>query len=371
MKIEFEDFFKEFTKDIKSNFIEYFFILTNKYDIEIDENITNSIAMDFLENFSKNSQEVEVIRNLKLLKLLKNHTIINQILNKIIFYIYEKFIVFMKRKSINSLDLFDNLTQHLKKFYNLIENSMEEDIKNYSTKIGFGFQNQIYSNNNILDIFQKMQKDGKKVQFMNLYQGILISYEGKIIEIDDESVVFEIENELQEIAMKLEGKAYMVKNDYLNRYVKADISYSNFSNKTIVLNNFVYLLNLPAIQREFTRIYPDIFVQVTLENEKNTQLKGNLYDLSEGGLGFISKDSEGFFRGANVNIEFQLKLADEEYKICVTGEILNMIEYMNSYRYCLKIFPDTKNLQMIQSYIKSREREIIEELKEELNNYIF
>ncbi|NOX14956.1 MAG: PilZ domain-containing protein [Epsilonproteobacteria bacterium] len=371
MEMDFKEFFKEFINDTESDYIEYFFILCDKYDIAIDKNVARSIAKNFLENLSKDKLEIGTIRSLKLLKLLKNSRKINLLLNKITLYIYEKFIEFMKKQDEISLDFFEQLTQHLKNFYNLIENSIYEETQNYSTKIGFGFQNQVYFNNNILDIFQKMKKDSKNIQFMNLYQGILISYEGKILEIDDESVVFKIENELQEIAMKLEGKAYMIKNDYLNRYVKADISYSNFSNKTIVLNNFVYLLNLPAIQREFSRVYPDIFVQVTLENEKNTQLKGNLYDLSMGGLGFISKDNEGFFVGAHVDMKFKLNLAGKEYNISTAGEILNMIEYMNSYRYCLKIFPDTKNLQKIQMYIKLREREIIEELKEELNNYIF
>ncbi len=371
MEIKFEDFFREFLDELEPSYIEYFFIISAKCDIDMDENIAKNIATNFLENLSKDRFETKAITSLKLLELQRKSTKVDFLLNKSTLYIYEKFIEFMKKKDENSLTLIEKLTQHLKNFYNLVENNIDENIENYSSKVGFGYQNQVYSSNNILKIFQKMKENGKNIRFMNLYQGIPISYEGKIVEIDDESVVFEIENELQEIAMKLEGKAYMIKNEYLNRYIKADISYSNFSNKTIVLNNFVYLLNLPAIQREFTRIYPDVFVQVTLESEKNIELKGNLYDLSMGGLGFISKDNEGFFMGAYVDIKFKLTLLDKEYDVSTNGEILNMIEYMNSYRYCLKIFPDTKNLQEIQRYIKSRELEIIDELKEELNNYIF
>ncbi len=371
MKVEFRNFFRNFLVNIEDSYVDYFFIIGNKYDMDINEETAREIATNFLSVLAKDKYEINTFKNLKFLdlKVEKNSKDIDFLINKSTLYLYEKYIEFMKKEGKTSLELIEKMTRYLRDFYSMFESSINDDLENLDLKIGFESQNHIYSNN-ILAIFQKIKDNGAKVQFMNLYQGIPISYKGKIVKIDDESVVFEMENELQEVAMKLEGKAYIIKNDHLNRYVKADISYSNFSTKTVVLNNFVYLLNLPAIQREFIRIYPNVFVQVTLESEKHRELSGNLYDLSSGGLGFISTSNDGFCIGARVDIKFKIALFGKEYEVSTKGEILNIIEYMSSFRYCLRIYPDSQNLQVIQKYIKLRELETIEELREELNSYI-
>jgi len=145
----------------------------------------------------------------------------------------------------------------------------------------------------------------------------------------------------------------MIKDKYLDRYIKADIYHINFLDKTVILNNFVYLLNLPATQRKYIRIYPSIFVQVALQDRKEYKLKGNLYDLSMEGLGIISKDNEGFYAGVPVDIEFKLILQDNEFEIQTKGQILNIIEYMGSYRYCLKITPN-KEKYLVKGYVTFR-----------------
>jgi len=53
----------------------------------------------------------------------------------------------------------------------------------------------------------------------------------------------------------------LCKNEYFSKHLKADIVYSNFQNGTVVLTNFIYLLNMPALQREFIRVHPDIIAK--------------------------------------------------------------------------------------------------------------
>ncbi|MFK5882277.1 MAG: hypothetical protein QM482_08670 [Sulfurospirillum sp.] len=206
---------------------------------------------------------------------------------------------------------------------------------------------------------------------MNLYQGYPVRGSGKIIDIDDEDVVFKLDSELQEIAMKLEGKAYIVKDKYFHRHVKADIVYSNFSNSTIVLNNFIYLLNLPAVQRKFPRIYPKILIHAKLVGRNDLQAVGNLYDLSQNGIDMISEENLGFYNGTKINIEFDVTYDKKKHSVKTIGEIVDIMQYMKSCRYCLKIFPDLKNIKIIKRYIGKREEEIKQELRDELSYYVF
>ena len=218
-----------------------------------------------------------------------------------------------------------------------------------------------------------MKNEGKRVQFLNLYQGVPISCEGDIISIDGESVTFQTER-LQEIAMKLDGQAFIIKNDYFTKHIKADIVYSNFMTNTVTLNNFIYLLNMPALQREFIRVHPDIVAKVFLHQFGNLQTSGRLYDLSMNGLGVVSNDNNGIFVGAKVLVEFELNSAsvatEGDRRIEVQGEVINVIEYKDSYRYCMRIFPNREMSQKILHYITQREHEILEDLKNELKEYI-
>ncbi len=277
----------------------------------------------------------------------------------------------MQRENYCNLGYLERLIQVFSRFSHRFENYIIIKLEDSNGIIGFGDNNYIYSRNNILDIFKNIKKDGKSIEFMNLYQGYPIRGRGKIIDIDDEDVVFELENELQEIAMKLEGKAYIVKDKHFHRHIKADIVYSNFSNNTIVLNNFIYLLNLPAIQRKYPRIYPKILIHAKLLGRDDMQVVGNLYDLSKTGIGMISENNLGFYNGAKINIEFNLTYDDEKHLVKTTGEIVDIMQYMKSYRYCLKISPDTINAEIIDKYIKKREDEIKQELRNELSCYVF
>lgn len=104
------------------------------------------------------------------------------------------------------------------------------------------------ANNVIIEGFQTLKETSGKVQFYNLYQGIPISCHAEIISVQDDSATFKLDL-LQEIAMKLDGQAFILKNDVFTKHIKADIVYSNFLTKTVMLENFTYLLNMPALER--------------------------------------------------------------------------------------------------------------------------
>jgi len=92
------------------------------------------------------------------------------------------------------------------------------------------------------------------------------------------------------------------------------------------------------------------------------------------GLGVVSSENNGIFVGAKVLVGFELNSASvstqSDRKIEVQGEVMNVIEYKDSYRYCMRIFPDQEMSGKIFQYISKREDEILEELNNELNEYV-
>ena len=370
MEEEFRDNFDDFIAGFKEEFIEFFSSQCSNYDYALTTEDTRSIALDILDNLFTNKIDFGRISEENILQMKVDGVRMGFLLNKSLLYILENYTFFLQKRDDSNLLFAEKLITYFRKFSQLFENYISYNVDSNNKTINFGDNNYIYSSNNILDIFKKIKKENKNIEFMNLYQGYPIVNEGKIIDIDGEEVVFEIKNELQEIAMKLEGKAYIVKNEFFNRHIKGDILYSNYSNNTIILNNFTYLLNLPATQRKYPRIYPRILIIVKLLGNDLAPVVGNLYDLSQNGMGLISEDNRGYYNGARVSIEFQLTSLGNKYTIKTAGEIVDIMQYMNSYRYCLKIFPDSENLTKIIKYIEVRKKEILDELRNEFGGCI-
>ncbi len=370
MEEKFRDNFADFITDFKEKFIEFFSSQCSNYDYALNKEDTRSIAIDILDNLFADKLDFNHISDENIFQMKIDGVFMGFLLNKSLLNILENYTFFLQKRDDSSLLFVEKLTTHFRKFSRLFENYVSYNVDNNNKTINFGDNNYIYSSNNILDIFKNIKNENKSIEFMNLYQGYPIINEGKIIDIDDEEVVFEVKNELQEIAMKLEGKAYIVKNEFFNRHIKGDILYSNYTNNTIVLNNFTYLLNLPAAQRKYPRIYPKILIIVKLLGDEQTPVIGNLYDLSRNGMGLISEDNRGYYNGARVSIEFQLTYLGNKYTIKTAGEIVDIMQYMNSFRYCLKIFPDSENLTKIIKYIEVRKKEILDELRREFGDYI-
>ena len=365
---KFRDNFNGFIAELKEKFIEFFSSQCRNYGYDLTKEDARSVAIDILDNLFVSEIDFNHKTEENILQMKIDGVFMGFLINKSLLYILENYTLFAQ-KSDNSSSLFmKKLIAHLRRFSQLFEDYITYNVDNSNKTINLGDNNYIYSKNNILDIFKNIKY--KNIEFINFYQGYPIVHEGKIIDIDGEKVVFEVKNKLQEIAMKLEGKAYIIKNEFFNRYIKGDILYSNYSNNTIILNNFTYLLNLPAIQRKFPRIYPKILIIVKLLGDEQTSISGNLYDLSQNGMAFISEKNRGYYNGERVSIEFQLTSLDNKYTIKTAGEIVDIMKYMNSFRYCLEIFPDSENLTKIIKYIEVRKKEILDELRSEFGGSI-
>jgi len=361
-----------FLKEFELPFVEYLICLCVSYAKAVSKEASKEIALNIYHGLFKCDYDIGELREDLFVRMRQDGVMIGFLINRSMFYLIENYISFARREDIEpQVELLIHCISH---FINVIESDVTPKVCNSTAVFDVSFSNDVMftPTNNIIETFNTMKEDNQSVTFLNLYKGVPISSEASIVEIEGESVIFRIDK-LQEIAMKLDGQAFIVKNDYFNKHIKADILYSDFQNNTVVLKNFIYLFNMPALQREFIRVHPDIIANVYLHQFGNMETKGRLYDLSMNGLGVVSSENNGIFVGAKVLVAFELNSASlpasGDRKIEVQGEVINVIEYKDSFRYCMRIVPDRLMSEKILHYITKREREILEDLNHELKEY--
>lgn len=361
---EYQDFFDSF----ENSFIDYFASLAlayyKVYSREQIRFIAHNIYKEVLDMNANVSADEEELFN----QMRKDGVMIGFFISRAMLYLLEHFIAHIRQLEIYSHKSIEQMVIHITHFIKNFEMHVCDKYAVQPIHLNFDSQSNFIVGNNIVDILKRLKNEGKSVQFFNLYKGVPISHEAEIVDIDGEEVVFQT-NSIQEIAMKIDDNAYILKNDIFGKHIKADIVYNNFSNNTVVLNNFTYLLNMPASQREFIRVHPDISAIVKMSEDNQNLTQGKLFDLSINGLGVVSEDNNGLFAGAKIEIEFELLIGKKKEKIQSIGEILNIIEYKDSYRYCIKIFPTPEEENSIVRYVNLREKEIIKNLEDILSDY--
>lgn len=362
-----------FLKEFHEKFVDYFVCLCASYEGVIEKEEAREIATRLYEELFKSEDDISALREDIYGLMRQDRVMIGFLVTRTLFYLIENYTLFTNEKGLDSH--VEQLIACVSHFIHLLESDVTAKASSFTTAFDVSFSDDITftPTNNILEAFYKMKEDNQKVIFLNLYKGVPISSEGTITQIEGEQVTFYVD-QLQEIAMKMDGQGFIVKNDYFSKHLKADIVCSNFQTNTVVLSNFIYLLNMPALQREFIRVHPDIVAKVFLRQASNLQTSGRLYDLSMNGLGVVSDENNGIFIGAKVLIEFELNSPsvpmEGDRKIEIQGEVINIIEYQGSYRYCMRIHPDRIMSEKILRYITQREHEILADLQNELREYV-
>ncbi len=246
----------------------------------------------------------------------------------------------------------------------------KETINVLKTPISFGESSGFFVHNHIVSLFSKIKEDNEKVVFLNLYMGVPIKYEASIIRIENDEVTFRT-SPLQEIAMINDNQAYIMENGILSRPVKAEVVYCDIPKNEVTLKNFTYMFNMPASMRDSARVHPRSATPVILvDMDRKKSVEGIMFDISTGGLGVLSKTNDGLKIGSLVHVFFDLK---DEVTVSVEtdAKIVDIIEYDDAHRFCMRFMPRDSNMhEAIIKYVRKREVEAIEELKNQLEEYM-
>ncbi|MBC2882348.1 PilZ domain-containing protein [Campylobacter sp. Marseille-Q3452] len=224
-----------------------------------------------------------------------------------------------------------------------------------------------------ISVFSRALKDNHQIHFLNLYNGVKVECQGSVIAVEDETVVCKVTLE-QILAMKEEKNAYIVCDEYFIENLRADIAGFDLSNLTVTLRDFIYMHNLHANLRKYQRVYPNRYTKVSLA-QNGSAVQGNLYDISEGGLGVVSADDGEFRDGEQVNAKFELGLSDCENGSCekvdvdIDLKLVTALKYKGAMRYCCQVMNKQSAHQNIVKFTDKRVKETLEELKEQLKTY--
>lgn len=238
--------------------------------------------------------------------------------------------------------------------------------------------NNIYNDSSFMredavNVFAKVLKDNRRVHFLNLYNGVKVECMGEVEHVEDKTVVCKVTLE-QILAMKEEQNAYVVRDEYFSENLRADIIGFDLANLTVTLQNFTYMKNLHANLRKYQRVYPDRYTKVIL-TQNGSEIQGNLYDISRGGLGVVSLDDGGFKEGELINAKFELCILDEasgsnkNIKIDTDLKLVAALKYKGAMRYCCQLADKDGAGEDIAKFTKKRVIETLEELNEQLKTY--
>lgn len=221
----------------------------------------------------------------------------------------------------------------------------------------------------VVDVFEKIFKRGHKVHFLNLYNGVKVECFGSVESIENDSVVCKVDL-MQILAMKDERNAFVVKDEYFPQNLKADIVGFDIQNLTVTLKNFIYMHNLHANLRKFQRVHPNKFTKVILKGERH-EILGNLYDISEGGIGIVSTECGAFGNGNMVTAIFELENLATKEKIFIEIKLKLIAElaYRGAVRYCCQIVDEQPIQKVVTSFANQRVKETLSELEAQINLY--
>ena len=208
-------------------------------------------------------------------------------------------------------------------------------------------------------------KVGKRFPLLNYYKEIPVSYDAKLLNVENEMAEFEV-HEYQAKVIHMQKKALMFAQppNGLPEDVCGEAFYVNSAKKRVILCNFGYA-RIRSNKRRFVRVRLDRGVQADLISEVDV-LKGNVIDISIGGAAITFMDSEQLVPGCEHNLFIKLPegASGEITEVGMTATVVSIVGDGAPYTCIFEFHPEKHSQQQIAYYINKRQVEIIKELKE-------
>ena len=210
-----------------------------------------------------------------------------------------------------------------------------------------------------------MKKAKVRPELLNLYDGLNIKYEAEILEVKEDSVVFRVDM-MQILAMKQDGKGFILPNSFFSKPLCADIINYNITDKSVTFSNFSLNTTMYAYKRKFQRILPNRFTKTIIKG-KQDKIEGSLYDVSEGGISVLSSQSANFKDNEELEVNFDLLMSEKMVKrVSLRLKLVTEITYKGYIRYCMKLIDDDET---IKDFTQKRIKETLDELRSRINLY--
>lgn len=215
----------------------------------------------------------------------------------------------------------------------------------------------------IIQFLKKMV--GKKFSFLNYYKEIPVSYDAKLLSVENDMAEFEI-HEYQAKVISIERKAliYAHEESPFKEDILGEAFYINALKKKAILCNFEYA-KIRSDMRRFVRVLLDTPVEADLIFEDDI-IKANTKDISLGGAAMHVMSHDRLLPGMELNLF--LKLPDISSgtinEVGMSASVIKVSGENAPFTCILEFHPEKHSQQQISYYINQRQVEIIKELKE-------
>ena len=208
---------------------------------------------------------------------------------------------------------------------------------------------------------------GQTFSFLNYYKEIPVSYDAKLLSIENEMAEFDIhEYQAKVITLERQALIYAHEKNSLKDDMVAEAFYVNVAKKRTILCKFGYA-KISAHLRRFVRVLVDIPVDANLFFEENN-IQGKIVDISIGGMAIRTESNELLHSGLVVNMI--LLLPDSQNgainKVELSGTIVKVLAEETTSVCYLEFNTENKTHQQISYFINQRQVEIIKGLKDEI-----
>jgi c-di-GMP-binding flagellar brake protein YcgR len=336
---------KTFFKNYETKFIEIF-------SKQLHENILSTKEIKliyhvlFIKPFILKNRQIPALINIE--SKLRNYDIsLYSILERVFFFLSNNFIKYLL---VNQ--------NHYSELYEL------SSICNFYLEY---FKNHLAKENPLLPEIYEIYKNKEKITIYNVYKGIPISCQTHISSIEKNDII--VPSTLNFIVASKFNKEIYFNQKHKNYYFIGEIKDFNVTDKTITLTN-IKKIDRQIPKRKHIRVQPKEEIEVIVISN-NTTIKSKLYDISIQGMALIL-DNNYFEISENVETIFTLTVDNKKYLLNIIGEIRSITKiYEHTYKYHIYFEPNPKDEKILEKYIVNREKEIINELKQLINNYFF
>lgn len=206
---------------------------------------------------------------------------------------------------------------------------------------------------------------GQKFTFLNYYKEIPVSYDAKLLSVENEMAEFEI-HEYQAKVINIERKAliYSHPKSNVSEDMIGEAFYVNSQKKRAILCKFAYA-RIRSDMRRFVRVQLDNPVEADLIFEDDV-LKGNVKDISLSGAAMSVMSTELLVPGVNAKVILKIPESTGNSVVEVRAEatVVKIVGESAPYTCIIEIQSDKFSQQQISHYINQRQVEIIRELKD-------
>ena len=207
---------------------------------------------------------------------------------------------------------------------------------------------------------------GQSFSFLNYYKEIPVSYDAKLLSIENEMAEFGIhEYQAKVITIERQALIYAHEKSAIKDDMVAEAFYVNVAKKRVILCKFGYA-KISAHLRRFVRVMIDIPVAANLLFDEN-DIPGNIIDISIGGIAVRVETNELLNIGMVVNMFLHLPdiQSGAINKIEISGTVVKILNEDTSSVCYIEFRPENKIHQLISYFINQRQVEIIKGLKDE------